>query len=211
MRRAGVIGVVLLSLLTGCVGAAQAWTPGPIITESVTPPPVTPGTVTPSPTVTAPAKPTVPDSAGALDVSSYESAHFASPTGRIWCALAGDWALCHFPRDMNTSKVPKSSKVCPGAGLDVTGVSVGAKAAEYFCSGGAEALPQTDGTYTDWWRSTGYPKVKYEGQDMATLPYGSKLVHGRFLCLSEQAGVLCGNTTTGAGFRVSREGVTFIK
>lgn len=210
MRRAGVIGVVLLSLLTGCVGGAQAWTPGPIITESVTPPPFTPTAVTPSPTVTTPAKPTVPDAAGALDVSSYESAHFASPTGRIWCALAGDWALCHFPRDMNTSKVPKPSKVCPGAGIDVTGVSVTAEGADYFCSGGAESLPQTNGIYTGWWKPTGYPAVTYDGQKMATLPYGRKLVHGHLICLSEQSGITCGNTSTGVGFRISRAGVTFI-
>ncbi|HSK32245.1 MAG TPA: hypothetical protein VK903_02055 [Propionicimonas sp.] len=210
MRRAGVIGVLLLSLLTGCVSTGQAWTPGPIITESVTPPPVTPGTATPTPTVSTPAKPTVPDPGGALDVSSYESAHFASPTGRIWCALAVDWALCHFPRNMNMSKVPKPSKVCPGAGIDVTGVSVTADGADYFCSGGAESLPQTNGGYTGWWKPTGYPAVTYDGQKMATLPYGSKLVHGNLICLSEQSGITCGNTTTGVGFKIARAGVTFI-
>ena len=216
MRRAGVIGVVLLSLLTGCVSAGQAWTPGPIITDSVTPPPVTPppttpGTATPSATASTPAKPTVPDAAGALDVSTYdEASHFASPTGRIWCALAGDWALCHFPRDMNMTKVPKPSKVCPGAGIDVTGVGITTKGVDYFCSGGAEALPQTNGGYTGWWKSTGYPSVTYEGQKMATLPYGRKLVHGELICLSEQTGITCGNTTTGRGFKISRAGVTFI-
>ncbi len=209
MRRAGVIGVVLLSLLTGCVSTPQ-WTPGPIITESVTPPPVTPGTVSPTPTVTTPAKPTVPSAAGALDVSTYESAHFASPTGRIWCALADDWTLCHFPRDMNMGKVPKPSKVCPGAGIDVTGVGVTTKGVDYFCSGGAESLPQTSGEYTDWWKSTGYPAVTYDGQKMATLPYGRKLVHGELICSSEKSGMTCGNITTGAGFTISRAGVTFI-
>lgn len=208
MRRVAVVGVILVSLLSGCSPAASAWTPGPIITESVTPfvPSPRPSSATPS----TPAKPTVPDAAGALDVSSYESAHFASPTGRIWCALAKDWTLCHFPRDMNRSLVPKPSKVCPGAGIDVTGVSV-IKKADYFCSGGAEALPQTDGEYTNWWRSTGYPSVTYDKQKMATLPYGRKLVHGAYICLSEQSGITCGNTSTGAGFRISRAGVTFIK
>jgi hypothetical protein len=208
LRRVGVVGVILLSLLAGCAPAGKEWTPGPIITESVTPFRPSPGP-TPSTTPTKPAKPTVPDATGALDVSSFESAHFASPTGRIWCALAKDWTLCHFPRDMNTSKVPKPSKVCPGAGLDVTGVSV-IKKAEYFCSGGAEALPQTDGEYTGWWPATGYPAVTYDGQKLATLPYGRKLVHGAYLCLSEQSGITCGNSTTGAGFKISRAGVTFI-
>ncbi len=210
MRRAGVIGVILLTLLTGCVRASDNWTPGPVITESVTPPPVTPATVTPSATASTPARPAVPDAAGALDVKTYESAHFASPTGRIWCALAGDWALCHFPRDMNMGKVPKPSKVCPGAGIDVTGVGVTKDGVDYFCSGGAEALPQTNGLYTAWWKSTGYPAVTYDGQKMATLPYGRKLVHGNLICLSEQSGITCGNTSTGAGFKISRAGVTFI-
>jgi hypothetical protein len=211
LRRAGVIGVILLSLLTGCVRASQTWTPGPVITESVTAPTVAPTTVSPSPTVSTPAKPTVPDATGALDVKANEPAHFASPTGRIWCALAGDWTLCHFPRDMNMSKVPKPSKVCPGAGIDVTGVGITKDGVDYFCSGGAEALPQTNGLFTGWWKPTGYPAVTYDGQKLATLPYGRKLVDGNLICLSEQSGITCGNTSTGAGFKISRGGVTFIK
>jgi hypothetical protein len=112
---------------------------------------------------------------------------------------------------MNMSKVPKPSKVCPGAGIDVTGVGVTKDGVDYFCSGGAEALPQTNGLYTAWWKSTGYPAVTYDGQKMATLPYGKKLVHGKLICLSEQSGITCGNTSTGAGFKISRAGVTFIK
>ena len=211
LRGVGVFGVILLSLLTGCGGPSQQWSPGPIITESVTSS-AAPSSATPRATATtsAPAtRPTVPDTAGAIDVSDFESAHFASPTGRIWCALAKDWTLCHFPRNMNMSKVGKPSKVCPGAGIDVTGVSVIRKA-EYFCSGGAEALPQTAGEYTAWWRSTGFPAVTFDGQKMATLPYGSKLVHGTYVCLSEQSGITCGSTATGDGFKVSRAGVSFI-
>ena len=136
--------------------------------------------------------------------------HFASPSGRIWCALADDVALCHFPKGMKTTKVPKPSKVCPGEGLDVTGVSVADKKATYFCSGGAEALPQVDGLNVAWWPATGYPSVLYEGQQLATLPYDLKLVDGHFVCLSAQAGITCGNTSTGAGFLISRAGVTFI-
>jgi len=209
LRRVGVVGIVLASLLSGCAPASRAWTPGPIITVSVTPAVPVPRTTPTATAPTTPAAPAVPDANGALDVSSYESAHFASPTGRIWCALAKDSALCHFPRGMNTSTVPKPSKVCPGAGLDVSGVSVITQA-EYFCSGGAEALPRTNKKYTDWWPSTGYPSVTYEKQKLATLPYGRKLVHGAFICLSEQSGITCGNTSTGAGFTIARAGVRFI-
>ncbi len=211
MRSAGVVGVFLLCLLSACTPASAQWTPGPIITDPVSPSVQTPS-VTPSGSASpTPARPAVPDVAGALDVSSFDSAHFASPTGRIWCAMQADWTLCHFPAGMDMSKVPKSETVCPEAGLDVTGVSVNDKDVDYFCSGGAEALPQTDGEYTAWWQGSGFPSVKYDGQRMATLPYGEKLLYGNFVCGSEQSGVTCGNVGNGAGFRVSRAGVTLIK
>ena len=212
MRRLGVVGTLMLFLaVVGCgiAGASGGdWRPGPITTITPTPSVPTPSeTPTSTPTST---RPTVPDPADALDVSHYDSAHFASPTGRIWCAIYSDWALCHFPRGMDMSKVPEPAKVCPGAGLDVTGVSVEVKA-DYFCSGGAEALPQTNGMYVDWWRTSGFGAVKYDGQRLAVLPYGEKVAKGRFVCLSEEAGVTCGNTETGAGFRVARAGVTLSK
>lgn len=208
MRSTGVVGVVLLCALAGCTSATAQWTPGPIITESVTPAAQTPA---PSPTGTATTapKPTVPSTADALDVTAFESVHFASPTGRIWCAMEADFALCHFPPGMKTTKVPKPAKVCPEAGLDVTGVSVAIKVV-YFCSGGAEALPQTNGRFVEWWRTSGFAAVKYDGQELATLPYGRKLVHRGYVCLSEEAGITCGNTASGNGFKVSRAGVTFI-
>lgn len=209
-RRLGVVGTLILFLpVVGCgiAGASGGdWRPGPITTITATPSPRTPSpTPTPTPTGVA-----VPDPTDALDVSHYESAHFASPTGRIWCAIYPDWALCHFPRGMNMSEVPKPAKVCPGADLEVTGVSVEAKA-DYFCSGGAEALPQTNGMYVDWWRTSGFPSVKDDGQRLAVLPYGEKLARGRFVCLSERDGITCGNTETGSAFRVARAGVTLVK
>jgi hypothetical protein len=207
MRAAGVVGAILLCLTPGCASAAaQQWTPGPIITEYATP--SLPG---PNPVATPvkAAKPTVPNPVGAMDVSAFHGAHFASPTGRIWCAMDAESALCHFPAGMKLARVPKPAKVCPGEDLDVTGVSVAAEAG-YFCSGGVEAVPQTDSEYVAWWKPTGFPAVTYQGQSLATLPYGSKLIHGSFVCLSEEAGVTCGNAETGAGFTVSRAGVTFI-
>ncbi|MGB7963347.1 MAG: hypothetical protein WCF12_10380 [Propionicimonas sp.] len=108
------------------------------------------------------------------------------------------------------AKVPKPSSVCPGAGLDVTGVSVGTTA-EYFCSGGAEALPQTNGLNVDWWKSTGFGSVKYDGQKLAILPYGKKLLHSPFVCESAEAGISCGNIDSRKGFRVSSKGVEFLK
>lgn len=209
-RWAGVVGAAAGLLLAGCgSGPAAEWSPGPVViipaTSAATPSPAE----STSSTSPAPAGPTVPDAEGALDVGEFDSAHFASPTGRIWCALEADWALCHFPDGMDTSQVPAAYEVCPEAGLDVTGVSVQSDA-DYFCSGGAEALPQTDGDFVEWWRPTGFPSVKYEGQKLATLPYGKKLVRGDFVCLSEKSGVTCGNIRTHTGFTVSRAGVTLI-
>lgn len=199
-------------LLTACATPGQ-WTPGPIVVQS-------PSAVVASPSATAsatatatasatPTAPTVPSTGGAINANAYSSAHFASPSGRIWCAIYADNALCHFPRGMDMSQVPGSDVVCPGAEIDVTGVSVIEKA-DYFCSGGAEALPQTNGLYVGWWKGKGLPSVTYDGQKLAVLPYGKKLVKGHFVCLSEKAGITCGNTKTGKGFRVALVGVTFI-
>jgi hypothetical protein len=146
---------------------------------------------------------------GAINADTFASAHFASPSGRIWCALYDDWALCHFPRGMKMTQVPTSEEVCPGEGLDVTGVSI-LKKANYFCSGDAQSLPQTNGSYVGWWKGTGLPSVKYEGQRLAVLPYGKKLARKGYVCASEKSGVTCGNVATGKGFRISLAGVTFI-
>lgn len=213
MRWFALVTVSFLIALTGCatvlpttgsVSPTGSGTPG-----TASPWSAEPSMASPSPTP-SPTKKALPDAEGALDVSGYESAHFASPTGAIWCAMSDAYTLCHFPRGMKMTKVPKPSKVCPGAGLDVTGVSVEVRA-DYFCSGGTESLPMTNGLYVDWWRTTGFPSVKYDGFRMATLPYGEKLVYGRFVCLSEKSGVTCVNTDTKAGFKVAKAGVTIYR
>lgn len=194
--------MLALGWLAGCAVTPPAATPA-------TPSAATP-TASPTPTPSKPSAPTLPTKTDALDVSSFDNVHFASPSGRIWCAMSADWTLCHFPRDMNMAKVPKPSKVCPGSRLDVTGVSIGTKT-EYFCSGGAEALPQTNGLNVDWWKSTGFGSVKYDGQKLAILPYGKKLLRSPFVCQSAEAGISCSNLDTHRGFRVSKKGVDFLK
>ncbi len=203
------LGGVLLACLLGACAPQPGWTPRPVITERPSP-----TTTTASPSVSASPSATastlaLPDGKGAIDANDLDSAHFASPSGRIWCAIHDDWALCHFPRGMDSSQVPASDEVCPGAGIDVTGVSV-VESADFFCSGGAESLPQTNGLYVDWWKGTKLPSVKYDGQKLAVLPYGRKLAKGPYVCSSAKAGVTCGNTTTGKGFLVALAGVTLI-
>lgn len=210
MARHLVVSAVALCVLSACSSPAQ-WTPGPIVTETATTVATTPSaSPTSSGTATTPTTPAVPDAAGATDVSSFDFSDFASPSGRIWCGLRSDLALCHFPYGMK-GKVPSSSTVCPGEGLDVTGVSVDAQGkAEYFCSGDPEAFPQTSSESVGWWKPTGYPSVKYNGFTLAVLPYGKRIANAAYVCISEKVGVTCGNTLTGKGFRVALAGVTFI-
>jgi hypothetical protein len=194
------------SALTG--SASTTPTVGPSEASS---PRATPSASSPTPTPTTPAaKPVVPSKSGALNVTSFGQAHFASPSGRIWCAMDSDGVLCHFPKGMNMTKVPTPDQVCPGEGLDVTGVNASDEVG-YFCSGGVESLPQTDGEYVDWWKPTAWASVKYDGWTLATLPYGKKLRLGDFVCSSANTGITCGNTATGQGFSVAVAGVTLIE
>jgi hypothetical protein len=210
MKRSLAVRLAPLLLLAACA-PAPAWTPGPVVV--ISPTPATPTAAT-TPTAGATASgtaATMPDPAAALDVSAHDFADFASPTGRIWCGVHADTALCHFPSGMDSSKVPTSSKVCPGEHLDVTGVSVGTSGrASYFCSGDPEALPQVGSETTAWWTSTGFPSVAYDGFTLAVLPYDKAIAHAPFACLSARAGVTCANTVTGKGFTVARAGVTLI-
>lgn len=204
MPRSLVVWLIPLALLSGCAAGPQ-WTPSPVVI--VTPTPVS-DTSPSTPDATAPG-PDLPDASGALDANAYANADFASPSGRIWCSLDAGQALCHFPKGMDALTVPPPSEVCPGEELAVTGIAVQDVAA-YFCSGGVEALPQTNGLRVGWWKGKGLPSVTYDKQKLAVLPYGKKLVKGDHVCVSDKAGVTCGNTATGKGFRVALAGVTLI-
>ncbi|MFT4109756.1 hypothetical protein [Propionicimonas sp.] len=207
MVRARLGCAVALCLLTGCT-PASTWTPTPI--QVITPTPAQRPT-SPSPSASGTTTTLrIPDTDGAIDADAFPAADFASPSGRIWCSIGSDHALCHFPSGMDRGDVPEPATVCPGEDLDVTGVTVGTAAGSFFCSGGAEALPQTNGENVGWWKGTGLPKVHIDHQSLAVLPYGRKLVRGDYVCLSAKTGVTCGNTATGRGFRVALAGVTLI-
>lgn len=199
--------VGLFALLAGCSPASPVTTPA---AGSASPPTPASTSTTPSPATSTPTTPVLPDATGALDVSSHELSAFASPSGAIWCAVSSQGAWCHFPADFQ-GKIPSSKKICPEEMLDVTGVAVTKKVA-YFCSGDPTAFPATEnaGGDIDWWQGTGYPKVKYNGFTLVTLPYGKKLAAGNFVCLSAKNGVTCANTGAGIGFRMARAGVTML-
>jgi len=134
-------------------------------------------------------------------------ADFTSPSGGIWCGLAADYALCHIPFDGFKGKVPTTKQICPKEELDVTGVHVTRQGSRWFCSGDPSTMPVKGSPQVSWQKGTGFPFVKYQGQTMATLPYGQALRHGTYLCRSERTGVTCANLKTGRGFRVARAGI----
>ncbi len=184
---------------------------GPVATSVTTSAPTTsgPGTTTSGPvaTTSGPARPSVPTTA-ARDVSAWPSAAFASPSGRIWCGLTARSALCHFPRGFRQT-IPSSEEVCPGEGLDVTGVAVTASGTSYFCSGDPSAFPVRGQDSVAWHTATGYPWVAYDGFTLAVLPYGKALRHGDYVCASAENGVTCANRASGHGFRIALAGVDF--
>ena len=210
MVRRSLLLLLLCAALTGCL---QSAVPPATVAVPGTPsagsgsPSATPSRSGPDPSQPGTPATSVPPAAGAIDVARYASADFASPSGRIWCGLHADVALCHFPFGDFQGKVPDSEEVCPEVGLDVTGIQVTGKGSEYFCSGDPSAWPVRGEKQVDWHKGTGFPFVTFDGQRLATLPYGRALKHGRYLCRSEITGVTCANTSTGRGFRVARAGV----
>lgn len=214
MRRIIVIAVLACLGLAGCSPAepgpgtpsAPASSPSPTPSlPTVAPPPESPAGSPGSTTVPSPAT-SVPPVAGALDVSGHDLVEFASPSGRIWCGMRSDFAVCQLPAGY-TGTVPDSEKVCPGMELDVTGITVDAKGTGWICTGDPVAMPVKGEPQVAWHTKTGYGFVTHSGFQVAVLPYGKTLRHGGYVCRSDETGVVCGNTRTGHGFNVARAGI----
>lgn len=210
MVRRSLLVVLFCAALAGCL---QSPAPSATVAVPATPSAGSPSAPPPSASRPGPDQPgppatSEPPAAGAIDVSRHAAADFASPSGRIWCGLHADVALCHFPFGNYQGTIPDSEEVCPGVGLDVTGVEVTATGSRYFCSGDPSAWPVKGSKQVGWQKGTGFPFVTFDGQTLATLPYGRALSHGDYLCASETNGVTCTNTGTRHGFRVARAGVT---
>lgn len=166
----------------------------------------TPSAVPPveSPSATGNPKPTVPSSSGALMLGGEVA--FASPSGRIWCALNKSAAWCHFPAGFQGS-IPSGDKVCPGEELDVTGVHITGTGFGYFCSGGPTALPTKGTSQVAWHDQTNFGWITYDGFTLAPLPYGQKIQIGNYICASATNGVTCANRATKHGFLIRQAGV----
>jgi len=141
-------------------------------------------------------------------VAAWDVSDFASQSGRIWCGLTSDRALCHFPRGFR-GVIPSGEEICPDEGLDVTGIVVTDAEPRYFCSGDPSAFPVKGREQVAWHVGTGYPFVSYDGYTLAVLPYGKAIRNGHYICASAVTGVTCANRATGHGFRIAQAGVTF--
>lgn len=200
----------VLALAAGLSACTAAPAPTATVTATVTVTasalPTAPGpsaTEAPSPSA-SPTGPAVP-TGDALDVSAWAKDDFTSPSGRIWCALTAENALCHFPQGYRGT-IPSGAEVCPDEGLDVTGVVVDVAGTRFFCSGDPTAYPVRGQSAVLWHQPTGYPFVTYEELVLAVLPYGKALRHGTYVCASAETGVTCGNRGTGHGFSMKLAG-----
>lgn len=191
MRKACCVAA-LMFVLSGCSVAG---------TTSVVNPPSAPVATSASPSPSDGAAP-----AGAIDVRAYRYADFASPDGSIRCSLTSEDATCNFPSGMKRTGVPSASKICPGAPLAVTGVTVSGLA-EFFCSRGDDAHPQQKGSAAVWARTAGVPTVTVGKEVLVTLPDGQSLVHGKLYCSSSGGAITCAQTQTKASFTISDAGV----
>jgi hypothetical protein len=88
-----------------------------------------------------------------VDVTRYQTADFASPTGRIRCQLTESWAFCHFPPDMDTSAVPQDPEAFCHGDISIAGVRVTTRAG-FACSGGLIAMPGLSSDSTAWFGAT---------------------------------------------------------
>ena len=194
MRDACMVAALVL-VLGGCSA--------PVVNTVVYPPSPPASSAEPSGTP-SPSAGGVP--AGAIDVSGYRSADFASPDGSIRCSLTSEDATCNFPDGMNRTGVPGAGRICPGAPLKVSGVTVSGLA-EFFCSRGNDAHPQQKGTAAVWARSAGVPTVTVAEEVLVTLPDGRSLANGKLYCTSAGGAISCAQAQTDASFTISAAGV----
>lgn len=220
--RVPIVTVALMLAVGACSpgGPTDPTTPtltAPAVTASASaiPSTTTPTSATPSvaPSASTPAAPTPSGGASvpslpALDVAAWDVSDFASQSGRIWCGLTSDRALCHFPRGFR-GVIPSGEEICPDEGLDVTGIVVTDAEPRYFCSGDPSAFPVKGREQVAWHVGTGYPFVSYDGYTLAVLPYGKAIRNGHYICASAVTGVTCANRAIGHGFRIAQAGVTF--
>jgi len=191
----------LLTLLTGCAGAAAD------SGNAAEPEDSSPSQPAPAP-APAPAPTTVVDDPAQfaaapndLDAADWQGVHFVSPSKNEGCAILGpeaaepglwgcalaaqDWA---FPR-ADPADYCYDAQISCGYGIEVTGDD--------------EPHPRRRG-------DPGFPaaitifSTTDDAAQIKTLEYGHSVSYGDVTCVSAEAGISCSDSASGHGFTVSR-------
>ncbi|MFI6168468.1 hypothetical protein ACIBCN_16945 [Nocardia sp. NPDC051052] len=185
-----------LALLAGC-GSDDKGSATPTSRTSVPSSVPASSSAAPVPT-TSSAAPTAtrPPASGPVDPARYRQQmgyYFQSPSGSFLCAILDQ------PIDDNaqvgcqgpTAPAPAEFKECWSKNPQASALTVGAHS-------GARCLNQ--GVFV------GAPIDGGNRGGGRVLPYGGVLTVGPFTCDSAESGVTCTNDSTGAGFKITREG-----
>lgn len=203
-----IAGSFALLTVTACGSQTPAITTVPPTSpSSPAPTKSTPPTPEPSPTSSGPTTTPAPEPREPIDVSEYESAEFASPSGAIICGMNSTAAFCFLPPGFQ-GKTPSGEKACGEDWMEVNGVWVGKGKPGWACYNDPVAWPTKGSSGVVWHEDTNFGFVKRGGQEFAVLPYGESLRHGKYLCSSNTDGVRCENAA-GHGFKLRKAGVKF--
>ncbi len=200
MRGAVLAGLGLTLVLTGCGSTTQPTTPTTVTTT----------VGAPTPTQTAPRATTTSAAGPVIDAGSHDSVAFTSPTGRINCAAyqqPAAWSLRCDVLERAWTLPPKPADCQNEWGIGVYLESTGAG---LVCAGDTVAYEAKVGADTTWWNGQPGSQVVPDPRrgELVALSYGATMTMGPISCLSRQDGMHCTDTTTKAGFDVSRESYT---
>lgn len=179
-------------------------TPAPQPSETTSTPVTTP---TPSQSTTQPiATPT------GL-VRGVGAAGFVTPSGRIFCSMSAGGVRCELYRGTdqeNLWDLPADRDGCMLGGYGSTLLLTQDEGARLGCTGDttmndAALVDNPNAEMTGWWDQARDPQVETVIGPAAGLGYGDALVAGVMECRSESVGVTCRDTSSGAGFFISRE------
>lgn len=161
--------------------------------------------MTPAP---APSTPSGPEAAfaGARWIDS--AGAFASPSGRLMCAVGADAIACSDGGPGGVRPPANEAAYCgvPADLYGINGIQIRATVG-WSCGGGVPVWPVAD--QQRWWAGRGLPSVPVSGTAFAVLPYGYALRSGRFACVSRADGVTCRNSVTGAALVIDRDRTLF--
>ncbi len=221
MGSLGSVGVLAAALLGGCAMFGGGATVPSTVVITVPGPPEGPGptpgrTSAPAPSVTLPpltpssASPTAPVPTGpagpVIDVPARGYTVFSTPSGNIICGGGtGDigWNLrCDV--NQHSWRLPPKPADCEfdwGHGAYLAKGRAGLTCVSDTVAG--SDLVGMEGT---WWNGKpGSQVVSTERGKVVALAYGASMRFGPITCLSQSDGLHCTDTTTGAGFDISRE------